>query len=252
MAVPDRRWRRVAALWLACWVCLVLYGMPAAWLLPLLDDQLAADALHGSIHEGRALNARLGNPAQRVAVGDLSWRLLPLHSLRNGSVCVQFASELGAQTAAGIACLQGAASLTLQDLTLELPAAYTQQAQGLQLRGDILLHVSSLRIRSGRLELLEGRGDWRAAAVHDGTQWLQLGELGMQLALDASGTPELTLVDIAAPFRARLQFAADAAGRLRMRGEVTRTPATPQALLQVLGFLAAEREGEHYRLDLNW
>ncbi|TGD74021.1 type II secretion system protein N [Mangrovimicrobium sediminis] len=181
------RW--LIALILGLLLLVALVATAPARLLPLVlpAQQVQLEGLSGTLWRGAASRATLLTAAGGLQLGRTEWRLRPL-SLLLLSPAVEFSSNWGAQTLAGIVRTSVSGNIDLRDLDARVDAALLSHFVPVRLGGDVSLQFARLRVEGGLPSAAEGRLVWQGGSWNAPQGPRALGSYAMDVTTGDDGT----------------------------------------------------------------
>lgn len=244
-------WRRIL-LWLVVLVGCVLWQWPANWLGSRVNqDVLYMDNLSGSLWQGRAGSVVVNIEGYWLALGDVQWQWV-WSSLPRLAVCVDTQGVYGQQRFSGRVCRHLGGALSLQQFSVELPAASLATLSPLPAEGLLSLDVINARIYQNKVTELQARAGWQDAlvtTVFEGTQQrLSLGSYGSDWQVDSTGTILGRVFDVAGPISLTANIRWPHQQELQLQGVLQLRESMP-AVIFLLELLGARQQGEEYQVD---
>ena len=199
------RWL-AGALALVVLLVLLASSAPAHLLLRVLENTpVTAQALQGTIWQGRAGRVLVATDAGLLHLGEVSWSLRPW-SLLALAPRLQVGSRWGGQRLQAELQIRGRSDITLETLDASFDAALLRHLAPVALQGVVSLQATQLRLRDGLPVETEGRLLWQQAAWDAPRGVLSLGSYVVEVSQPRGGDLTGTVLTLEGPVRATGQL----------------------------------------------
>ncbi len=184
------------------WLYFVVINLPAIWGAYILTrgGDVAMNGVSGTLWSGRASLVSVKIKGLDQSIGQLTWKLNVL-SLFTLKPCAYITTKMENQEFDGYVCVKGTTGLTLKDTTMTFPAALVQPLLPLAVSGQFALTIEQLELSDNRLQKIRGKATWADGKIYNGSNWMNLGGLGAELADDGKNGLNAHIVDISGPLR---------------------------------------------------
>ena len=241
---------------------LILIAFPAVWVIYVVQQAapgFQVSNVSGSLWNGKAQYSQWVDRGRVLPLGEFQWRL-QVWSLLLLNPCVSFSSKIPGQTITGDACysLLSSAS-TLEDIEAGLPIANVAPFFAVELEGSVDVYVKKAVWESQGLGDTELTVLWQQAALYNGSQWVQLGDIqgaanddgqgGLVSQWNSTQTPNQTQ-PVSIDLEARLTNLSADKPSMRITGLVKPGPQS-RALVPMLQFVGERAANGSYRIDIN-
>ena len=178
---------------------LLASSAPAHLLLRVLENTpVTAQALQGTIWQGRAGRVLVATDAGLLHLGEVSWSLRPW-SLLALAPRLQVGSRWGGQRLQAELQIRGRSDITLENLDASFDAALLRHLAPVALQGVVSLQATQLRLRAGLPVETEGRLLWPRGV-------LSLGSYVVEVSQPRGGDLTGTVLTLEGPVRATGQL----------------------------------------------
>lgn len=232
----------------ALWLVLVVRNIPAQWGLWVIDSPLQMEGISGTLWSGRAANTVLPFQGDSYALGQLEWELSPW-SLLAFNPCVVLSSEYQSQSFSGDACVSLSGAVELSNVMVNLPAEMAQLWLPIQIQGDLIFRIESLKVEDNHIQKLVGKGRWDEAYYHNSFDWMKLGAIAFDFKESPDGGVLTEVVDVEGPLKLDLLYEFSLEGSYQLRGDIIPQANAPQELVQLLMAVADEKEKNHFYIE---
>lgn len=199
------RWL-AGALALVLLLVLLVCSAPAHLLLRVLaNTPVTAQALQGTIWQGRAGRVLVATDAGLLHLGEVSWSLRPW-SLLALAPRLDVNSRWGGQRLHAEVQIRGRSDLALENLDASFDAGLLRHLAPVALQGVVSVQATRLRLRDGFPVQTEGRLLWQQAAWDSPRGVLPLGSYVVEVAQPLGGDLTGEVLTLAGPLRATGQL----------------------------------------------
>lgn len=193
---------------LALFLLLVLLASsaPAHLLLRVLENTpVTAQALQGTIWQGRAGRVLVATEAGLLHLGEVSWSLRPW-SLLALAPTLELHSRWGGQRLDTVVHIRGRSDIALENLDASFDAALLRHLAPVALQGAVSVQATQLRLRDGFPVQAEGRLSWQRAAWDSPRGALPLGSYVVEVSQSPGGDLTGEVLTLEGPVRATGQL----------------------------------------------
>ncbi|MBX2808990.1 MAG: type II secretion system protein N [Cellvibrionaceae bacterium] len=169
---------------------LVIERTPAQFAVAVVQRLLpnfAVAGISGRLWRGTIASAHWSYRGHSFPLGAVQWRLQGA-SLVRLSPCLQFSSAHAAQVIKGKACyslLSG--RLSVSDLDAAIPVASVTPLLQVDIGGHIDAYIDSAVWEGQQLSAVDASVLWNKAAMHNGSEWIPLGDLQASVSSEPDG-----------------------------------------------------------------
>ncbi len=191
---------------LAVWLDLVIVNLPAVWGAYALTrgGDIAMSGVSGTVWSGSASLVSVKIKGLDQSIGQLTWKLNIL-SLFTLKPCADITTRMENQEFDGYVCVKGKTGLTIKNASMTFPAALAQPMLPLSVGGQLALTIEALDISDSRLQSLRGKATWANGKIHNGSNWMSIGGLAVELMDDGKNGVNAHIVDISSPLNMDLK-----------------------------------------------
>lgn len=184
------------------WLYVVVSNLPAVWGAYFLTrgGDIAMNGVTGTLWSGRASLASIKVRGVDHSLGQLSWKLDML-SFLTLKPCAQLTTHMDNQEFDGRVCAAGKNAISVKDATISFPAALVQPLLPLAIGGQFALSIDHLQVGDLQLLGLRGKATWTDGKIYNGSNWMNLGVLGADLADDGKKGMNAHIFDVNSPLK---------------------------------------------------
>jgi general secretion pathway protein N len=231
-------------------IFLVVARTPAtwgAWAVHKALPNVWLTGVSGTIWDGRAGNGAAMVGDQALPLENLRWQIQPW-SLLSMRICANVNAEILSQPASGVFCGAPGDRLVARNVQLSGPMAVAAEALNIPLSGLTSLQLQTLRVKSQRIEELEGNLSWRDARWHNGESWVALGAFAAKLSPNEQGGVQAQIFDLDGPFTVDLVANLVLNQEPRVQGTVAAAPEAPEQIRSALEFVGVPQDDGSFRI----
>jgi len=182
------------------WLYFVISHIPAVWGAYLMtrSGDVGMTGVSGTLWSGRASLVSVKVKEADYSLGQLSWTLNPF-SLLLLKPCADVETVMDNQNIDGHICVGFKGAMDISNANISFPARLIQPQLPLPIDGKFSLHLDSLILKNSQLNNLQGKLSWTEGKVHNGTNWMDVGGFGAELADDEKSGISAHIFDVNSP-----------------------------------------------------
>ncbi|MDM3869754.1 type II secretion system protein N [Porticoccus sp. W117] len=232
----------------------VIANAPAHLIQWFIPQQLTFQAAHyqGSLWNGSARQLVMGSQGATVALDAMKWRLKPLSLLTFSPAAEVNVKLAGSDIVTGELQWLGGQRWGGENLEVNLPANWVgRYGVGYPLAGDLSLQLTEVQADGQRIASIAGNGSWQRARLELGGQWLGLGTLAGDLAMQGEKI-KLNFFDLSGPWDLDGQVLLNPDGKMEINGLVSPPPQTAESIIQGLSLFGERQQNGSYRIEFTY